>query len=135
MRLYSIPDVRLFWSRDSGFTSQFATDDFNTPIVYQAISKCPQCVNDLAFWLPEDGQQLRAYTPHDFYDIVRTIGGDLVEQVTLFDEFYSPKRRRTSHAYRIVYRHTARPLTQTEVNEVHAKIEAAVGEQLKGEIR
>ena len=36
MRLYRIPDIRLFWSNDSGFTSQFNTDDHNNNIVYKA---------------------------------------------------------------------------------------------------
>lgn len=35
MKLYSIPDVRLFWSEDPGFLSQFAVADCHTPITYK----------------------------------------------------------------------------------------------------
>lgn len=35
MKLYNIPDVRLFWSNDSGFLSQFKVPDCHTPITYK----------------------------------------------------------------------------------------------------
>lgn len=35
MKLYSIPDIRLFWSKDSGFLSQFDVSDPDTPIRYK----------------------------------------------------------------------------------------------------
>lgn len=35
MRMYKIPDIRLFWSRDSGFLSQFEFDDPYTPIEFK----------------------------------------------------------------------------------------------------
>lgn len=35
MCLYQIPDIRLFWSKDSGFLSQFQVDDPHTPITYK----------------------------------------------------------------------------------------------------
>ncbi|GAA6075103.1 phenylalanine--tRNA ligase, mitochondrial, partial [Tachysurus ichikawai] len=51
-----------------------------------ALSKYPPLFNDISFWLPDEG-----YTENDFYDLVRSIGGDLVEQVTLQDQFTHPK--------------------------------------------
>lgn len=35
MRLYNIPDIRLFWSNDAGFLNQFKVDDPNACIQYQ----------------------------------------------------------------------------------------------------
>ena len=35
MKLYSIPDIRLFWSKDSGFLSQFKDCDVNDNITYK----------------------------------------------------------------------------------------------------
>lgn len=77
MLKYSIPDIRLFWSKDTGFLSQFATADPWTSVKYKPVSIYPQCHNDISFWLPKDVQ----FSPNDFYDLVRSVGGDLVEQV------------------------------------------------------
>lgn len=37
MKLYGIPDIRLFWSQDSGFLSQFQFDDPFTSVTYKVI--------------------------------------------------------------------------------------------------
>jgi phenylalanyl-tRNA synthetase alpha chain len=52
----------------------------------QPLSKYPAVFNDISFWLPSEN-----YTENDFYDIVRTVGGDLVEKVDLIDKFEHPK--------------------------------------------
>ncbi|KAK3085293.1 hypothetical protein FSP39_001171 [Pinctada imbricata] len=129
MKLYNIPDIRLFWSQDPGFLRQFEVEDPQTSIEFKPFSKCSPCTNDISFWIPEN------YSENDFYDMVRNIGGDLVESVSKFDEFLHPKEQRTSHAYRIVYRHMERPLSQEEVNVIHEKIEKTVTDKLGVEIR
>lgn len=129
MKLFSIPDIRLFWSTDSGFLHQFKNKHFEDEITYKAVSKYPQCINDISFWIPED------FTSSDFYDLVRSVSGDLVEQVDLIDEFCHPKTGRVSHCYRLVYRHMEKTLTQTEVNIVHKEIETLSSKQLGVEIR
>jgi phenylalanyl-tRNA synthetase beta subunit len=82
MVLYGVPDIRLFWTRDTGFLSQFADLSPNDVVKYKPISNQPQLKMDLSFWLPTDHtdisvENLRA----DIYDAIRAIGGDLVEQV------------------------------------------------------
>lgn len=129
MILYQIPDIRLFWSRDSGFLSQFKTDDISRNIVYKPISQYPQCANDISFWLPKE------VVPNDFYDLVRSVGGDVVEQVNLIDEFTHPKSGKRSQCYRIVYRHMERNLTQAEVNTIHKRIEETATDVLGVTIR
>ncbi|KAI1301346.1 putative phenylalanine--tRNA ligase, mitochondrial [Halotydeus destructor] len=130
MLKYSIPDIRQFWSRDSGFLSQFKNVGPWDSMKMKPVSAYPQCLNDISFWLPEN----QAFSPNDFYDLVRSVGGDLVEQVTLVDEFTN-KKGRTSNCFRIVYRSCDRTLTQSEVNEVHEKIASTVTQQLDVEIR
>ncbi|XP_011343912.2 probable phenylalanine--tRNA ligase, mitochondrial [Ooceraea biroi] len=118
MCLYSIPDIRLFWSNDMGFLHQFQVDDPNAQIQYKPISIYPTCTNDISFWLPEDG----SYSSNDFYDIVRDRAGEFVERIILKDVFTHPQTKKTSHCYSIVYRHMERTLTQAEVNRVHRVI-------------
>lgn len=130
MCLYNIPDIRLFWSTDTGFLNQFKTNDIDAKISYRPISQYPQCTNDISFWLPKNN-----YSSNDFYDLVRSVAGDIIEQVSLIDEFCHPKSGNVSHCYRIVYRHMEKTLTQEEVNVVHKKIVEAISDQLKVTIR
>ena len=51
----------------------------------------------------------------DVYDTIRTIGGELVEQVKLTDEFENKKKGKKSQTYRIVYRSHEKALTKEEV--------------------
>ena len=132
MKLYEIPDIRIFWSTDPGFLHQFDTEDAKTPIKFKAVSKFPSCTNDISFWLPVENEE---FSENDFYDLVRSIGGDLVEQVQLFDSFYHPKKKKSSQSYRITYRHMEKTLTQSEVNDVHEEIQKAAGNKLGVVIR
>ncbi|XP_050548965.1 probable phenylalanine--tRNA ligase, mitochondrial [Daktulosphaira vitifoliae] len=119
MPFYSIPDIRLFWSNDSGFISQFENNSKDKRITYKPVSLYPQCINDISFWLPKE----KSYCSNDFYELVGEQGGDIIEQVKLIDQFQHPKTGDASHCYRIVYRHLEKTLTQEEVNLVHKKIE------------
>ena len=135
MVLYGIPDIRLFWSTDTGFLSQFSAASPDTRVLYKAHSKFPQCTNDLSFWLPAKETEEDLFSPNDFYDLVRDVGGDIVEQVRLVDEFTHPKTGRTSQCYRIVYRHMSKTLTQAEANKTHKCIEEAAVQNLDVTIR
>ncbi|KAL5242566.1 hypothetical protein ACI65C_009976 [Semiaphis heraclei] len=119
MPFYSIPDIRLFWSKDSGFLNQFQNLPKDGRVKYKPISIYPQCINDISFWLPKE----KSFCSNDFYELVGNYGGQLVEQVKLIDQFKHPKTGNVSHCYRIVYRHLERTLSQAEVNEVHKLIE------------
>jgi len=135
MVLYSIPDIRLFWTKDTGFHSQFSSAEVDSNIVYKETSRFPQCINDISFWLPNDKEKVELFSPNDFYDLVRDIGGDLVEQVKLVDEFTHPKKGLNSQSYRIVYRDMTKTLSQSEANAVHKAIESAASHQLGVTIR
>ncbi|XP_026728282.1 probable phenylalanine--tRNA ligase, mitochondrial isoform X1 [Trichoplusia ni] len=125
MALYKIPDIRLMWSTDSGFVTQFENVDLNEDITYKPVSSYPQCTNDMSFWLPSH-LTIDTFMSNDFYDLVRDVGGDIIEQVKLKDKFVHPKSKKHSLCYSIVYRHLERTLTQAEVNQVHKEIEKAV---------
>ncbi|XP_031845019.1 phenylalanyl-tRNA synthetase, mitochondrial [Nomia melanderi] len=131
MLLYDIPDIRLFWSNDTGFLHQFKFEDPNTVVKYKKVSIYPHCINHISFWLPEDG----SYSSNKFYDLVRDIGGDSVEQIILNDTYVDPVTKRSSHCYSIMYRHQKRTLTKAEVNVIHNKIRKSVSEKLNVVVR
>ena len=74
MVLYSIPDVRLFWSTDPRFISQFTAGKITT---FRPYSRYPPCFKDVSFWTPEH----EPLHENDFFDLVRDVAGDLVENV------------------------------------------------------
>ncbi|XP_017739629.1 PREDICTED: phenylalanine--tRNA ligase, mitochondrial-like isoform X1 [Rhinopithecus bieti] len=125
MILYDIPDIRLFWSEDERFLKQFRVSNINQKVKFQPLSKYPPMINDISFWLPSEN-----YAENDFYDLVRTIGGDLVEKVDLIDEYEHPKTHKTSHCYRITYRHMERTLSQREVRHIHQALQEAAVQRL-----
>ncbi len=113
MILFSIPDIRLFWSEDPRFRSQFTHGKINT---FKPYSKYPASYRDVSFWKPS-----RDMHDNDLYDVVRDIAGDLVEDVTFvshhmsdvlshshavakIDRFTHPKTERDSLTARVVYR-------------------------------
>lgn len=130
MLKYHISDIRVFWSKDTGITHQFQNIGPWDQLQFKPISIFPQCINDISFWLPSDG----SFSVNDFYDLARTVGNELVEQIDLIDDFTNKKGRR-SQCFRIVYRSNEKPLTQAEVNVVHSKIAQESARLLKVEVR
>lgn len=130
MVLYKIPDIRLFWSEDNRFLDQFnAEKDAKQQIVFSPYSKYPPCYKDISFWLPETALsesagvcEERKYHVNNLFELIRSVTGDLCEQVTLIDRFTHPKTGRLSEAWRIVYRHMDRSLTNEEVDSLQWKL-------------
>jgi len=145
MLLFEIPDIRLFWSQDERFLGQFkgVSDNLEKLRRFVPYSKYPACYKDVAFWLRSSsssaGGGLRANTQdfheNDIMEIVRDVGGDVVEDVTLVDEFTHPKTGRKSFCYRINYRSLERTLTNEETNEYHEKVRRELVNKLGVELR
>lgn len=131
MKLYSIPDIRVFWSQDPAVLRQFEHLKPTDNIVYKPVSIFSPCVRDLSFWLPQSD----TVSSTDFCDLVRTLAGDIVEQVSLIDEFTCRKTSRRSQCFRIVYRHMSRSLTGHEINGLHVLIAEAAVQELHVELR
>ncbi|EST06224.1 Phenylalanine-tRNA ligase, beta subunit, ferrodoxin-fold anticodon-binding [Kalmanozyma brasiliensis GHG001] len=148
MVLYSIPDIRLFWTQDSRFLGQFASASSNKVssaggqsktastckpklLTFKPYSKYPPCYKDVSFWLPQE----RKFHENDLFEIVRDRVGDLVEDVVKIDDFVHPKTKKQSMCYRINYRSMDRSLENDEVNELHSDVLARLVDQLSIEIR
>jgi phenylalanyl-tRNA synthetase alpha chain len=126
MILFKIPDIRYFWTEDERFINQFSSGDI---IEFKEYSKFPPCIKDISFWINDE------YNFNNFCEIVRELGGDIIEQINKIDEFTNPKTNKTSHCYRIVYRSNDRNLTNEEVDEIQNKIRIESTEKLHLELR
>ncbi|PGH03892.1 phenylalanine-tRNA ligase [Helicocarpus griseus UAMH5409] len=141
MLLFNIPDIRLFWSQDPRFLSQFQAGKITRFVPF---SKHPPCYKDVAFWLPPtlaagpgagsvEGQA--AFHENDMMEVVRDVAGDLAEDVLLMDEFRHPKTGKKSLCYRVNYRSLERTLRSDETNELHEKVKQKLVERFGVEIR
>ncbi|KAF5380815.1 hypothetical protein D9615_003961 [Tricholomella constricta] len=128
MILYSIPDIRLFWSTDPRFLSQFEHGKITT---FRPYSKYPSCFKDVSFWSPKD----KPLHENDFCDLVRDVAGDLVEDVQKIDNFVHPKTGRTSMCFRINYRSMDRSLSNDEVNGIQSQVVSRLKDKMGVEIR
>ena len=126
MVLFSIPDIRLFWTDDPRFASQFKAGQL-TP--FKPYSKYPPVYKDISFWLPE------GFEPNDFFELGRGVAGELMEKVELVDEFTNPKKGKTSHCYRITYRSMDRSLTDDEINALQNTMRERAADELAVELR
>lgn len=162
MLLFEIPDIRLFWSKDSRFLSQFA--EAGPLRRFVPFSKYPAAPRDVAFWLPKPEDEAVAvadtvagsssapsaaggfakdvaadkpvqFHENDMMEVVRTIGGDSVEDVRLVDEFVHPKTGRKSLCYRVVYRSLEKTLTGEECNAMHEAVRQELVRKFKVELR
>ncbi|KAF2141360.1 uncharacterized protein K452DRAFT_309132 [Aplosporella prunicola CBS 121167] len=153
MLLFGIPDIRLFWSVDSRFLSQFqapsdaaaANGDWHIAR-FAPFSKHPAAPRDVAFWLPGSsgatasssaagGRVAAPFHDNDVMEIVRQEAGDVVEDARCIDAFTHPRSGRSSRCYRVVYRSLERTLTSEEVNALHEQIRARLVERLGVELR
>jgi phenylalanyl-tRNA synthetase alpha chain len=111
----SLPDIRLLWSPDERVKKQL---HMGTKFV--EVSKYPSITRDISFIVP------KTFSPNDYFDLVRDIAGELVEQVELIDEYSNDEKfgaDKKSYAYRIIYRSSERTLTNEEIDVLHKKIE------------
>ncbi len=125
--LMALPDIRLLWSEDERVTKQLV---LGKPFV--SVSKYPPVVRDISFIVK------KGFVPNNYFDLVRDIGGDMVEEVKLLDTYEDEKKLgagNASYAYRITYRSIDRTLTNDEVNALHKKLEVATVENFGATIR
>jgi len=134
MVLFDIPDIRLFWSEDARFLSQFnQTLASDTKALlnckFKPFSKYPFCYKDISMWINDK------YSDNDFYEMVREIAGDLAENVSIVDDFTHPKTGKRSKCYRIMYRSMERSLTNEEIDDIQFKLREIVVQKLPVTLR
>ena len=110
MILFSIPDIRYFWTDHPKFMSQFASGKI---VKFKQYSKLPNLSNDISFFITdgfvkqvdnEKGEIIQRWIEdNDFYEIVREIGGNWVENVKLMDSFFHGKKNQHSRTFTITF--------------------------------
>lgn len=109
-----LPDIRLLWSLDARVKKQLVLGQ-----KFVEVSKYPQITRDISFVVD------KSFTPNNYFDLIREIGGDLIEQVELLDKYENEAKfgkDKISYTYRVVYRSTERTLKSEEVDPLQAKL-------------
>ena len=110
-----LPDIRLLWSDDERVKKQLV---LGQPFV--EVSKYPPVIRDISFVVDKN------FIPNDYFDLVREIANDLVEEVELVDQYEDESKfgkDKISYTYRIIYRSVDRTLTSEEVDKLHKTLE------------
>lgn len=122
-----LPDIRLLWSEDERVKKQLRLGN-----KFKEVSKFPPITRDISFVVEKD------FIPNNYFDLIRDIGGDLVEEVALLDKYENAEKfgsDKISYTYRIVYRGNERTLATSEVDPLQEKIYEETKNQFKAEIR
>ena len=110
-----LPDIRLLWSTDERIKKQLVLGT-----EFKEVSKYPPVIRDISFIVE------KSFVPNDYFDLVRDVAKDLVEQVELIDRYENDEKfgaDKVSYAYRVTYRSIARTLTNAEIDTLHKELE------------
>jgi phenylalanyl-tRNA synthetase alpha chain len=122
----NLPDIRLLWSDDPRIKKQLKLGQ-----KFVEVSKYPPITRDISFIVD------KSFAPNNYFDLIRDIGGDLVEQVELLDKYESEKfgEDKTSYTYRVIYRSPERTLKTEEVDPLQNKLYEETKKQFNAQLR
>jgi len=122
-----LTDIRLLWSNDERVKKQLVLGN-----KFKEVSKFPPVVRDISFVVDKD------LVLNDYFDVIRDLGGDLIEQVELLDKYENVEKfgeGKLSYTFRITYRSLEKTLNNAEVNTLHAKLEDKTASDFGAKIR
>lgn len=123
----ALSDIRLLWSNDERVKKQLKLGN-----KFKEVSKFPPITRDISFVVD------KSFVPNNYFDLIRDLGGNLVEGVQLLDKYENAEKfgaDKISYTYRIIYRSHERTLVAEEVDSIQSKIYAETAEQFKAELR
>lgn len=122
-----LPDIRLLWSQDERVIKQLKLGQ-----KFVEVSKYPPIIRDISFIVD------KSFEPNNYFDLIRDIGGDLVEEVALLDKYENAEKfgaDKISYTYRITYRSTERTLEAEEVEPLQDEVYKQTAQQFNAELR
>lgn len=123
----NLPDIRLLWSEDLRIKKQLILGN-----KYVEVSKYPPITRDICFVVD------KSFIPNNYFDLIRDIGGNLVEEVKLIDKYEDAEKfgdNKISYTYRIIYRSNDRTLLSAEVDKIQKEIYEETAKQFNAELR
>lgn len=145
MHLFQIPDIRMFWSTDDKFLSQFSNGQI---VKFEPYSVLDPVECDISFWIPEsdiikeeDIAKSSWKKQNDFYDFIRSHDTqNIIESIVCFDTFFHPKKGMLSHAYHVKYSPPDTKINNPAIlkkiaNELHQSYYDTINETLNVQYR
>lgn len=127
MLLFNIDDIRLLWSEDVRFLSQFS---HNRISAFKPFSKYPPTSRDTAFWLGKESE----FDEQSFlFNCMQLAGPYGLESVSIVDQF--AKGDNISRCFRFTYRGIEKTLTADECNDIHKIVNEYISDNIGGVIR
>ncbi|MBI3952761.1 MAG: hypothetical protein HY336_02295 [Candidatus Doudnabacteria bacterium] len=123
----SLPDIRLLWSQDPRVKKQLKLGQ-----KFVDVSKYPPITRDISFIVDKN------FVPNNYFDLIREIGRDLIEQVELLDKYEDEQKfgkDKVSYTYRVIYRSPERTLKTEEVEPLQAKLYEETKKQYNADLR
>ena len=127
MASMELPDIRLFWSLEERVKRQLKLGN-----KFREVSKYPPITRDISFVVDT------TFVPNNYFDLIRDLGGDLVEQVELIDKYEDAEKfgnNKMSYTYRITYRSNDRTLVSSEVDTIQDEVYTQTAKQFNAELR
>lgn len=122
-----LPDIRLLWSQDPRVLKQLKFGQ-----KFLEVSKYPPVIRDISFIVD------KSFEPNNYFELIRDIGGNLVEEVELLDKYENVAKfgpDKVSYTYRITYRSTERTLAAEEIEPLQSEVYQQTAKQFNAELR
>ena len=122
-----LPDIRLLWAEDERVKKQLRLGN-----AFKEVSKFPPITRDISFVVDKN------FIPNNYFDLIRDLGGYLVEEVKLLDKYENAEKfgqDKISYTYRIIYRSNERTLETSEVDPIQDNIYQETKNQFNAGIR
>lgn len=98
MIFFDIPDIRYLWSTHEKFLGQFSDGKI---IKFKPYSELLPIYKDVSFYVMEEWSG-----ENDFFELIRNISGDYMEEVKLVDKYHNTKLNKHSRTYKMKYSNT-----------------------------